>query len=151
VVGARRRWHDQQLKGFIGPGLTIEADEILQSIHGVQMRRPWADVDLWEFFLTIPAEVKFPDNAAKTLIRRLLRGKVPDVILDRKEKTLFTEFTMARVNYPALRRWLVQPKFRMPDVDYERLALRLQQEDLDPLDFRWAKDLAAIHAFLDLW
>ena len=107
VVGARRRWHDQQLKGFIGPGLTIEADEILQSIHGVQMRRPWADVDLWEFFLTLPAEVKFPDNAAKTLIRQLLRGKLPDVILDRTEKTLFTEFTMARVNYPALRRWLV--------------------------------------------
>ena len=151
VVGARRRWHDQQLKGFIGPGLTIEADEILQSIHGVQLRRPWADVDLWEFFLTLPAEVKFPDNAAKTLVRRLLRGKVPDVILDRKDKTVFTEFTMSRINYPVLRRWLVNPKFRMPDVDYERLAVKLEREELEMMDLSWARDLAAIHAFLDLW
>jgi asparagine synthase (glutamine-hydrolysing) len=151
VVPARQRWRDQQLRGFIGPGLTIEADEILQSIHGVQMRRPWADVDLWEFFLSLPAEVKFPDNGAKTLVRQLLRGRVPDVVLDRKDKTLFTEFTMARVNYPALRHWLWRPKHRMPDIDYERLALRLEHEDMDPLDFRWAKDLAAVHAFLDLW
>ena len=37
-------------------------------MHGVDVRRPFVDVDLWEFFLSLRAEVKFPDTRSKTLV-----------------------------------------------------------------------------------
>ncbi|MGH3118103.1 MAG: asparagine synthase-related protein, partial [Gaiellales bacterium] len=151
VVTARERWRHQQLTGFIGPGLSMEADDVLQSLFGVRTRRPWADVDLWEFFLSLPAEVKYTGARRKGLVRELLRGRVPDEILDRRDKTGFDESLMARVDYPALRRLLVNPTFRLPGVDYTLLGERLQREDFTVPDYNWAKDLAGIHAFVGLW
>ena len=152
LVPVRRRWRKMQLSAAtMGSGITAEAEAICQEVCGVQARRPWADIDLWEFFLTLPAEVKFPDNGRKSLVRRLLRGRVPDVILDREDKTLFDAAIMHRVDYPELRRWLAQPQHRMLGVDYPALQWRLDREDLSLMEFMWAKDLAAIHAFLALW
>jgi asparagine synthase (glutamine-hydrolysing) len=129
----------------------MEADDICQELCGVRRRRPWADVDLWEFFLSLRAEVKFPDTRGKTLVRRLLRGRVPDAILDRRDKTLFDEAVMKRIDYPALRRWLLDPPDRIPGVDYRELKARLENESLEITDFMWAKDLASVHAFLSQW
>ena len=112
VVGARDRWRHQQLLGFVGPGLSMEADNVVQALYGVRTRRPWADVDLWEFFLSLPAERKYTDGKRKALVRSMLWGKVPDVILKRRGKTGFEESVMARVNYDALNQWLVNPQFQ---------------------------------------
>jgi len=147
-VPARRRWRQLQLSAFVGPGLTIEANEICQALCDVRVRMPWADVDLWEFFLSLPAEVKFPDVRRKGLVRRLLRGKVPDVVLDRHDKTVFDASMMARIDYGALRKWLIHTEVRIDGVDYRTLHEHLRREDLQLVDFVWAKDLAAVHAFL---
>jgi Asparagine synthase len=117
----------------------------------VRTRRPWADVDLWEFFLSLPVETKFPDNESKTLVRRLLRGRVPTAILKRRDKTVFDESIMAHVDYQTLRRWLVQPEYRLTGVRYDLLEERLDRQSLDLSEFMWAKDLASVHAFLSLW
>jgi asparagine synthase (glutamine-hydrolysing) len=151
AVPHRRRWLQQQLLAFPGPGLSFEADEVVAAICGIWVRRPVADVDLWEFFLSLPAEIKFPDNRSKTLIRRLLRGKVPDAVLDRTDKTVFNEASLARIDYAAFRRWLVNPQHRVAGVKYDVLARRLNQQDFGIMDYMWAKDLAGIHAFLGLW
>jgi asparagine synthase (glutamine-hydrolysing) len=149
VAPARRRWAQQQLLGFIGPGLTMEADDVVQALFGVRTRRPWSDIDLWEFFLSLPAEVKYGDPQRKGLVRTLMRGRVPDAILDRRTKTDFEASFMARIDYPALRRWLLDPPYRMPGVDYRRLAERLERENFSVADHHWATDLAATHAFLE--
>jgi len=115
------------------------------------VRRPWADVDLWEFFLSLPAEVKFPDGGNKTLVRRLLAGRLPDEILLRKSKTVFDESVRARIDYAVLRRWLEGPPHRVDGVDYEKLGGHLEREDLDLPGFIWARDLAGVHAFLGQW
>jgi asparagine synthase (glutamine-hydrolysing) len=151
IVPAGRRWAKVQLGAFVVPGISMEADDICQELCGVRARRPFADVDLWEFFLSLPGEVKFPDTRSKTLARRLLRGRVPDAILDRTDKTLFDDSIMRRVDYPALRTWLIDPKERVGGVDYEMLRERLEDETLAISDFMWAKDLAGVHAFLSLW
>jgi asparagine synthase (glutamine-hydrolysing) len=151
AVPASERWRHQQLLGFLGPGLTLEAEEICEDALGVRLRRPWADVDLWEFFLSLPAEIKHPTVQRKGLVRRLLRGKVPDVILDRRDKTVFDESIEARVDYEGLRGWLVDPSSRISGVDYERLADDLRTERLDAGAYLWARDLAQVHAFLSLW
>jgi asparagine synthase (glutamine-hydrolysing) len=151
IVPPRDRWRKVQVSWMGGAGISMEADEICQDLCGVRNRRPWTDVDLWEFFLSLRAEVKYPDAQSKTLVRRLLRGKLPDAILDRRDKTAFDDSIMASVDYDSLRRWLLQPSYRMPGVRYDLLRDRLEHEDMGIEDIMWAKDLASIHAFLALW
>jgi asparagine synthase (glutamine-hydrolysing) len=148
---ARDRWAASQLAALEGPGLNMEADEILQELCGVMTRRPWADVDLFEFFLSLPAEVKYQGERRKDIVRWLMRGRVPDVVLDRPTKTLFNASIMARIEYRELDRWLVDPPTRLPNVRYDLLADRLRSQDLSLLEYQWAKDLAAVQAFLALW
>jgi hypothetical protein len=151
IVPARERWARVQLGPFSGVGLTMEADDVCQQLAGLVCRRPWADVDLWEFFLSLPAEVKFPDTRGKTLVRSLLRGRVPDPILDRRDKTYFDDSVRASIDYRILRRWLSDPPHRLSGVRYDLLTQRLNAETLELSEFRWAKDLAFVHAFLSRW
>jgi hypothetical protein len=151
ILSAGRRWSRIQVDVFNRPGISAEAEDICQELCGIRARRPWVDVDLWEFFLSLPAEAKFPDLAAKTLVRRLLRGRVPQEILDRRDKTVFDEDIVTRVDYPVLQRWLIDPPYRFPGVDYEALRKLIESHQLRVVDFMWAKDLASSHAFLSLF
>lgn len=151
VVSPRERWRRQQLAAFIGPGIAMEAFQTYQEVEGVRVRNPWGDIDLWEFFLRMPAEQKFPDARSKPLVRRLMRGRLPDAVLDRRDKTVLDEFVIAGFDYPSLRRWLIGQEYRMPGVDYEALRGHLERQDLTTFGYLWAKDLAGIHAFLSRW
>jgi len=153
VRGARpqwERWRTLQLGGFIGPGLTMEADEVVQHVCGVRTRRPFADVDLWEFFLSLPAEVKFPDTHGKGLMRMLLRDRVPDEIVDKRAKTVFDESLLARMELDRISTWIDDDAFRLPGVDYAALGNRLDVGDLSVHEYTRAMDLAAIHAFVNV-
>lgn len=151
LVPPRDRWRSLQIGVFAGPGISLEADSVCQEVCGVRVRKPWADVDLWEFFLSLPAETKFPVYERKALVRGLLRGKVPDEILDRRDRTFFDDSVMAGIDYALLRRWLLRPDHQLAGVDYDMLGQRLQREDLGVEDFQQAQLLAEIHAFLSLW
>ena len=148
---AAERWRRAQVGGLIGPGLSAEANEVVQEVTGSRARYPWADVDVWEFFMSLPAEVKFPDARTKGLVRRLLRGRVPDPILDRTEKTIFNEAAEAGIEYEHLRRWTGSGSFRMPGVDYALLHERIDRGEMNVFEYIWAKDLAMVHAFIDLF
>jgi len=115
----------------------------------VTSRRPFADVDLWEFFMSLPAEVKFPSVVTKGLMRQLLRGRVPDPILDRREKTVFNESVRERIDYAELKRLLSSPSYPIAGVDYRALLAKIDEGDLGVFEYTWAKDLAATHAFMD--
>jgi asparagine synthase (glutamine-hydrolysing) len=147
----RVRWSTVQMIPLEGCPITMEGVEICSSLAGVTVRRPFADVDLWEFFLSLPAEIKYPDLRSKTLLRRLLRGKVPDPILDRRDKTYFDDHVMSQVDYPVLKRFLSKPDYRVKGVDYEKLDEHLDRRDLDLRDWLWLKDLLQIHVFLKQW
>jgi asparagine synthetase B (glutamine-hydrolysing) len=97
---ARDRWNVLQLQGTSGSTITMDADATCAAMAGVTIRRPLADIDLWEFFLSLRAEVKFPVLQWKALARRALRGVIPDEILDRPKKTLFDDHVMRQVDYP---------------------------------------------------
>ena len=148
---ARKRWLEAQLAGTEGATIAMETAEVAATVAGVTARRPFADVDLWEFFLSLPAEVKCPDLRFKTLVKGLLRGHVPDEILDRRRKTVFDDHTMSQVDYPTLRRLLLTPRHHLAGVDYGRLAERIERQDFNRFDWYWAKDLAQIHSFLSAW
>lgn len=151
MLPARERWRSLQLWGTEGSTVTMEADATCAAIAGVTIRRPLADVDLWEFFLSLRAEVKYPVLEWKALARRALRGVIPDEILDRKKKTLFDDHVMQQVDYATLVRLLVRPRHRIAGVDYERLAERLEKRDLGFHEWLRARELARVHAFLNAW
>lgn len=144
---ARRRWAEAQLGAIRSSALTLEADALCAASYGIQVRRPFADVDLWEFVLSLPAETKFPDAVPKSLVRRALRGRLPDEVLDRRDKTFFDEHALSTADYEALRRWLFETEYRVSGVDYELLARRLESGRLGVLEIAWANDLARVHAF----
>jgi len=150
-VSVRERWRSLQLSAFVGPGVSVEAEETCQAVCGVRTRRPWTDVDLWEFFLSLPAEQKFPDLIPKGLVRQLLRGRVPDEILDRRDKTVFDEAALAEVDYRELRRLLSSADYRLAGVNYDILNERLRSENFTIVDYMWASALASVHAFLAQW
>jgi len=108
-------------------------------------------VDVIEFFIGLPAELKFPDMGSKTLMRRMLRGRVPDEILDRRDKTVFSDYMMSHLDYDALRRYVVKPTTRIEGVNYARLAERIERQDFNLIDYAWANDLVRVHAFLSQW
>ncbi len=149
---ASRRWREAQLTAFTGTGLHLPADNAIQALTGVTERRPFADVDLMEFALSLRAETKHGDLRHKGFLRGLLKGKVPAVILDRLDKTVFDAFIQANIDYAALRRWLLDPAGPpIPGVRYEVLTQRLEQETMMVPEYMQAKDLASIHAFLSQW
>lgn len=152
ALPAGERWRAHQLAAFRGVGLSGEANALCQARFGVRVRVPWADVDLWSFFLSLPAEIKHADPRTKGLVRDLLRGRVPDRILDRRDKTVMNEWFESRcVDYPGLHRWLARPRERLTGVDYGLLGERIEAGDMELPEYLWARDLATVHAFLALW
>lgn len=151
TTSPRRRWSNLQSAPFRGPGLNFEADDVCAAVCGVESRRPFTDVDLWEFVLGLPAEVKFPERRTKPLLRRAMRGLLPHEVIDRRDKTYFDEFHLATADYEKLRRLLVDPGWRLDGIDYEVLAERLQYEEMPVYELQWARDVARVHAFLGLW
>ena len=151
ALPARRRWASAQLP-FFGADPVGEADVYSHALHGIRARRPWADVDVWEFFLSLPAEVQFPDYRMKGFARNALRGDVADEILDRRDKTYMDRwFEEMGVDYPAVRHWVTKGDFHISGVDYARLHEELDRETMPLAHYLWARDLAAVHAFIDLW
>lgn len=148
---ARQRWIEVQTGWLRGPAVGVDADEICASVCGVEVRRPFSDVDLFEYVLSLPASVKFHGPLHKPLLRAAMRGLIPDAIVDRKDKTLFNEYLLAKAEYPALRRTLLAPRHRLEGIDYPLLAGRIEKGDLPLGELQWARDLAKIHAFLDQW
>jgi hypothetical protein len=148
-LSGRQIWRQNQVAALYGPTPSLDANDLIQSLVGVGVVRPFADIDLWEFFLRLPADLKYPpDTVSKSLVRSLLRNRVPDLILDRRRKTFFDEAIMKRIDYECLERWIADPSFRLPGVRYELLLDKIRSRRLSLLDFMWAKDLAGVHAFI---
>jgi asparagine synthase (glutamine-hydrolysing) len=149
---ARRRWLEHQLDPLVGVGAySFDADALCAAVCGVHVRRPLVDVDLWEFALSLPAEVKFPDAVPKSLLRESVRGRLPDELLDRSDKTFFNDFALRTADYDGIRRLALDSELRIEGVDYALLEARVAARDLDVVELLWAYDLARAHAFLGLW
>ena len=52
----------------------------------VEVRLPFLDPRVAEFALSLPPELLWRDGTTKLLLREAMRGRVPDVVLDRREK-----------------------------------------------------------------
>lgn len=147
-LAASDRYAAFQVAAFEGSGMGLEMDEICAAWCGVESRRPFADVDLWEYVLGLPAQVRYAERTSKPLLRTAVRGRLPDAVVDRTDKTYFDEFHLDHADYAKLRDLLVEPDERVPGVDYGALAERLEGGRMGVQELQWARDLARIHAFI---
>ena len=148
-IPARRRWLHNQAHPALAVNSTWEANEICAVSQGVEERRPLVDVDLWEFFISLRAEVKYPAPLSKSLVRQAMRGRLPDRVLDRREKTAFDEYVLAIAEYDVIEKWVLGSDYRVAGVDYGRLKDRLNERNMGTRELSWAQDLAKVHAFVD--
>lgn len=70
------------------PGLLQYGDAISMA-HSLEARLPFMDYRLVEYCFALPPDEKIRGTTTKWLLRRSLRGIVPDAILDRKDKVGF--------------------------------------------------------------
>jgi asparagine synthase (glutamine-hydrolysing) len=68
-------WHDRSSAAF-----------------GIEVRHPFLDRRLFEYVLAIPGEQLFRLDVTKGLLRRSMRGSLPERIRGRQGKTRFTPF-----------------------------------------------------------
>jgi asparagine synthase (glutamine-hydrolysing) len=88
---ARFRWFDpsptfqENLRALDGLQRQIACAELPPSAS-CEKRYPFLDRDLLEFLFNVPREQLVRPNQRRSLVRRALRGIVPDMVLDRKRK-----------------------------------------------------------------
>lgn len=67
----------------------ISIEKKINAAHGLEVRFPFMNSELVQFAATIPSNVKFAGGNTKHVLKQAMRGLVPDMILDRKDKMGF--------------------------------------------------------------
>lgn len=71
---------------------TYLMDEVLVKVdrasmaHGLEVRTPFLDTALVEYVMNLPYRYKYSGFTGKRLLKSVMRGKLPDSIIDRKKK-----------------------------------------------------------------
>jgi asparagine synthase (glutamine-hydrolysing) len=72
-------------KVWLPDDLLLKADKMTMA-NGLELRVPFLDHKLIEFAATLPDRSKLGGEGGKTLLRRAMRGVLPDTIIDRRKK-----------------------------------------------------------------
>ena len=71
----------QIVKDYLQNDILVKLDRASMA-YGLEARTPFLDVDLAEFIMQLPIELK----KDKRLLRRIMRGRIPDSIIDRRKQ-----------------------------------------------------------------
>ncbi len=73
------------LRTYLMDQVLVKVDRA--SMHyALEVRAPFLSHDVVEFLLSLPANMKYRDGRGKYLLRTLMRGRLPDQILDRPKQ-----------------------------------------------------------------
>ncbi|MBL9107159.1 MAG: asparagine synthase (glutamine-hydrolyzing) [Myxococcales bacterium] len=72
------------LRGFL-PENVLRGSDRMSMAHGLEVRVPFCDHVLVELLAGAPAPLKVTARASKRILRRVMRGHVPDEVLTRKK------------------------------------------------------------------
>jgi asparagine synthase (glutamine-hydrolysing) len=79
------RLQDLDLRTYL-PGYILTKVDRMSMAHSVEARVPLLDHPLVEFACGLPPGLRMRDGQTKFLLRRVLRGRVPDEVLDRPKQ-----------------------------------------------------------------
>lgn len=75
--------------------------------HGVEVRLPFLNKELVEFVFSLSAEHKMYNGQTKFLLRKIMRGRLPDEIVFRKEKIGFEPPQQQWMSHPTLKEYVM--------------------------------------------
>jgi asparagine synthase (glutamine-hydrolysing) len=84
-AGLLERMTYQELKLRLAELLLMRVDKMTMAAS-VEARVPFLDHKLVEFAMTIPRQMKYQNGETKHILKRALKGVVPDRVLERKKK-----------------------------------------------------------------
>jgi asparagine synthase (glutamine-hydrolysing) len=123
-------WHDEQARIYDGMlEILLEVLERIGLEHSVTLLHPLADLDLVEFFLTLPPEVKFSGGVHKGLVRCSF-PELPAIVRRRQYKPHFDDVASAGADPAELEAALAAGPRALPGVDWDALATRAHGGDL---------------------
>ena len=76
------RMMDIDIQTYLPGDLLVKMD-IATMAYSLEARSPFLDHQLMEFAASLPAELKFAGSRGKVILKRALRGILPDEVLDR--------------------------------------------------------------------
>jgi asparagine synthase (glutamine-hydrolysing) len=87
VAGEHRvdRQAHQMLRTYLAEGILTKVDRASMAVS-LEVRAPFLDHPLADWIGRLPADMKLRGRERKRLLRRALRGRIPDVLLDRPKK-----------------------------------------------------------------
>jgi asparagine synthase (glutamine-hydrolysing) len=107
--------------------------------HSIESRVPFLTTRLVEFVLSLPEEYLIaPDGISKSVFRQAMRGVVPDVILDRRDKIGFAT---------PEQRWLSKLRPWVDEVLRRGEQLRIPVLNMPALKEEWQQILAGSRGF----
>jgi asparagine synthase (glutamine-hydrolysing) len=95
--------------------------------HSREVRLPFLDRRIAELAFSVPGEFLYRNGVTKSILRDAVRGSVPQVILDRRDKVAFQ---------PPQTRWLSEPAWveRIADVLLDPGAAGADLYDRAPIE-----------------
>lgn len=69
-----------------------------EKYFGIEYRHPYFDLELVEFALSLPPEMKYKQRTIKWILRKAMDGILPDKIRDRKDKAEFSELITQQID-----------------------------------------------------
>jgi asparagine synthase (glutamine-hydrolysing) len=70
------------LRGYLQEDILVKVDRASMAAS-LEVRAPFLDPDLVEFLLSVPTRFKRRNGTGKVLLRQLMRGRVPNEVIDR--------------------------------------------------------------------
>ncbi|HXG44121.1 MAG TPA: asparagine synthase-related protein [Gemmatimonadales bacterium] len=138
---SRLRGVPHRVLALTAPGDAADLDYGFRGWFGIETRDPTADRRVIEYCFAIPGSQYLRGGTDRWLVRRAMRGRVPDRVLDRRTRGLqsadWTEW------FPALRTRMRACLDRMERSETARRALDLERLRL--LVDRWPDPLGAEH------
>jgi asparagine synthase (glutamine-hydrolysing) len=104
---ARRLWQDASSEML--PAL-LRYEDRNSMAFGIESRVPFLDYRLVEFALTLPDRLRISDGVTKRILRMGMSGRVPEAIVDRRDKVGFAtpQGPWLRVAAPAIAKLLIE-------------------------------------------
>jgi asparagine synthase (glutamine-hydrolysing) len=75
----------EYVKGYLVEDILVKVDRASMA-HSLEVRAPFLDIDLVRFALALPQRYKQRGRTGKYILREVMRGRVPDHIIDRPKK-----------------------------------------------------------------
>lgn len=112
------------------PGNILAKARAMATAHGLDVRMPFLDVDVFALAKQIPVELKIRNQTTKYVLRQAAKGIAPDHVIEQR-----------KLGFPVpLRKWLKNELY-----DWA-MAVIDQSETDDLIDHQYARDLVQKHA-----